>query len=349
MNTRYLSLLFLTLLAIGSVSCAGGSDGGTAPEPDPKPEVTGLTPNEGPVGTAVTIMGKNFSATATDNSVSFNGTTAEIASASATEIHTSVPGGASSGAVEVTVNGESATGPAFTVKEKAPGIRAVEPDSARTGDAVTIKGMNFSSTPAENVLSFNGVEAIVDQATDTTLSATVPGGDVTGAIQVTTHSQTATGPIFTLLPPAPVINSLSPDTVAVGEWLSILGEELGSSSFPPVVHIGDMQVEVKDTSKTELRLLVPDGAADGTVHVTVAGLTADSPNNFVLKTTGKLNLETVTTGQTMDPDGYTISVSGLPDRQIGINETLTLPRVEQGTYDVAISGIADNCSAKVLS
>src|SRR5215472_15779881 len=66
------------------------------------PTINSLSPNSGPVGTLVTITGTNFGSSGT---VTFNGTTATTTSWTSTSIATSVPAGAMTGNVVVTVGG----------------------------------------------------------------------------------------------------------------------------------------------------------------------------------------------------------------------------------------------------
>lgn len=73
------------------------------------PAITNFTPANGPVGTTVVITGTNFSATPTDNMVKFNGTAATVTASSSTSITAAVPAGASTGAITVTVSGNTAT------------------------------------------------------------------------------------------------------------------------------------------------------------------------------------------------------------------------------------------------
>jgi gliding motility-associated-like protein len=78
--------------------------------------ITAFTPASGPIGTTVTITGTNFSATPADNTVRFNGTLANVIASSTTSITTTVPSGASTGTITVTVAGNTATsGSNFTV------------------------------------------------------------------------------------------------------------------------------------------------------------------------------------------------------------------------------------------
>src|SRR5687767_3843378 len=64
--------------------------------------VIGFSPGSGPVGTTVTIYGTGFGPTAGQNTVTFNGTTASVSSATPTQLVVTVPAGATSGAIAVT-------------------------------------------------------------------------------------------------------------------------------------------------------------------------------------------------------------------------------------------------------
>src|SRR5882672_4107341 len=80
------------------------------------PSITNLSQTSGPAGTSITITGTNFGATQGTSTVAFNGITATAASAwSATSITVSVPAGATTGNVVVTVLGTASNGSAFTV------------------------------------------------------------------------------------------------------------------------------------------------------------------------------------------------------------------------------------------
>ena len=80
------------------------------------PTITSFNPTSGPIGTVVTITGTNFSTTPANNIVMFNGTTALVTASTATSITTTVPAGATTGVISVTVGGSTGTSAtAFTV------------------------------------------------------------------------------------------------------------------------------------------------------------------------------------------------------------------------------------------
>ena len=70
-----------------------------------------LVPSHGEAGTQVTIAGQGFGSNAANDTVSFNGTVATVLSATATQLTVSVPGGATTGSVGVTVGSQTATSP----------------------------------------------------------------------------------------------------------------------------------------------------------------------------------------------------------------------------------------------
>ena len=109
------TLLFCVLVIS---SC---DDGGVDPDV-PVPSITNIDPNVGSIGTEVVILGSDFSPVPTENDVAFSGVDAEVRSASETQLVVDVPEGAVSGPVTVRVDGESATGPTFTVIADGPSL-----------------------------------------------------------------------------------------------------------------------------------------------------------------------------------------------------------------------------------
>ena len=160
----------------------------------PAPTITSLAPSSGPPGTTVTITGTNFSTTPASNIVMFNGTAAVVTSSTATQIVTTVPAGATTGSVTVMVGSNTATSPAsFTVTPGA-AITAVAPLFGLPGTTVTITGSEFSTTPTDNIVKFNGTDAVVTSSTATQIVTTVPAGATSGSITVEVMGNTGTSP-----------------------------------------------------------------------------------------------------------------------------------------------------------
>ncbi len=81
----------------------------TVTAPPTTPTISNFTPTSGIVGTSVTISGTNFSSTLSSNTVKFNGTTASLSSGNTTQLIATVPSGASTGKITVTVGANTVT------------------------------------------------------------------------------------------------------------------------------------------------------------------------------------------------------------------------------------------------
>jgi large repetitive protein len=109
--------------------------------------ILNFTPSQGGVGTSVTIQGQGFSATPSQNSVAFNGTLATVVSATTSTIVATVPNGASTGPITVTVNGQPATSENNFIVIPAPAILSVAPASV-VSSAGPMGISNFAITGA---------------------------------------------------------------------------------------------------------------------------------------------------------------------------------------------------------
>jgi hypothetical protein len=156
------------------------------------PALATLSPNNGNVGTLVTISGKNFGAT--PGTVTFNGTTATPTIWTPTSITVPVPAGATNGNVVVTVAGSASNGLLFTFT---PSITSLSANSAPAGVSVTVTGTNFGSTQGTSKVTFNGKTATVVTWSATSIVVNVPVGG-TGNVVVTINSITSNGMAFTV-------------------------------------------------------------------------------------------------------------------------------------------------------
>src|SRR5207249_7423271 len=60
--------------------------------------------------------------------------------------------------------------------------------------------------------------------------------------------------------------------------------------------------------------------------------------------TGDLTVTNSTTGQDLDPDGYTVTVDGGQSRSLGINTSTTYSGLTATSHTVELTGIAGNCT-----
>src|SRR5262249_11505142 len=133
------------------------------------PDISSLNPNNGPVGSSVTISGANFGASQGTSTVTFNGLLATPTSWSPTSIAVTVPVGATTGNVVVTVAGMATNGVNFIVTPK---ITGLSPSSGPVGTAVTVSGSNFGATQGSSTLTFGGILDTPSSWSDTSLVVT---------------------------------------------------------------------------------------------------------------------------------------------------------------------------------
>lgn len=154
-----------------------------------------FTPDAGPVGTALLIEGTGFSTTASQDTVTVNGTSATVTSSSATQIFATVPSGATTGPLVITSPAGTATSAtSFTVVNavnNAPTITGFTPLIGAPGTSVTINGTNFGTITTNNKVRFNTTRASVNSSTGTSMVLAAPPG-TSGRISLTTLSGTAT-------------------------------------------------------------------------------------------------------------------------------------------------------------
>jgi sugar lactone lactonase YvrE len=125
------------------------------------------------------------------------------------------------------------------------------------------------------------------------------------------------------------------------------------------VGVGDdlRQIGVQDSA---LYQLLPAGDHVVTLSGIAANCTVAEPNprtvNVSAGTTlstqfdivctapmGSLTVNTATTGASLDPDGYTVTLTGTASQPIATTGSVTFPALVAGEYQVGLTGIASNC------
>lgn len=294
------------------------------------PTIAGFTPTSGVPGTTVTIIGANFSTTAAENTVTFNGVAATVTSASATQLTVVVPE-ATKGKISVTVNGKTVTSTNdFTVEEEvlSPAITSFSPTSAKVGTSIVITGTNFNNTVSGNVVTINGTVASVTAATTTQLTVTVPSGaSGTGKITVTANGLMATSSAdFTVTTEGSTTPTISSFTAsgAVGSALVITGTNFSTTPANNIVTINGVTALVTAATATQLTVVVPAGATSGAIAVTVNGVTVTSSSSFTVTaaTCTSTNAETEGPFPTKDPSSL-VRQNIVADRT-GVPLTITI-------------------------
>jgi len=246
--------------------------------PVPVPAIISINPSQGEIGVEVTIAGVNFSDQVSGNAVTFSGVSAAIKSASATQIVAIVPANAVTGAVKVTVNGQTATGPNFTMVTPVPlTVSAIAPSSGLVGIDVTITGTGFSATPAENIVKVNGVAAAVKSATAVQLVVTIPKDATTGPVTVEVKDKTVAGSVFTVIPTL-TISALQPTTGPKNWEVTITGTGFSATPSDNKVKFNGKDAVVKSATATTLVVEVPVRAGTGKVSVVLGDQHFDGPD-----------------------------------------------------------------------
>jgi YD repeat-containing protein len=161
------------------------------------------------------------------------------------------------------------------------------PDAGPVGTTVTIYGVGFSATAANDIVKFNGIQATVTAASTIQLSAVVPSGASTGPISVTVGAATATsaqgftvtaGPVN----PAPLITSFTPTIGTAGTPVTINGQNFDPAPNNNVVKFNIIGgTPVTGSTITRIQTNVPNGATSGPIHVrTPNGSTTSSADFF---------------------------------------------------------------------
>jgi RHS repeat-associated protein len=233
--------------------------------------IASFAPKIGPAGTTVTIYGTGFSATASQDTVKFNGTTAVVSSASATQLVVAVPSGATTGTISVTAPGGSATSSGSFTVGAGPSVSGFSPAVGTVDGSLTISGAGFDTTAANDVVLLSGLRAPVTTASATSLTLTIPA-PAAGKITVVTPNGKAVSASDLVVPPAPY-GAADLDTnvhVAVGgsQVISIAANKISVALIDAVggqnlsIHLKDVTASGGSaTNGVTYTLLSPSGAA----------------------------------------------------------------------------------------
>ena len=163
------------------------------------------------------------------------------------------------------------------------------PEAAAAGTTVTLTGIDFSSDPAKNVVTFftsyeylNGVVGAVERATSTELAVRVPAAAFAAGpstiIKVTTEGRDADRAVVLKSDLFPEVYAITPQPARAGEVVTIIGKNLNldpkqikllflppdNEPIPPGY---DPRVVPTSSTGTTLQARVPADAKSGEVWV----------------------------------------------------------------------------------
>jgi hypothetical protein len=258
--------------AAGTASVTATTTGGASPEialaVSPPPTVTSLSPSSVVAGAeafTLTVNGANYQPGNLASVVKWNSTALTTTYVSSTQLTAAVPASLLTGpgtvnVAVVTAGGTSSSLP-FTISPALPAIGSIAPSMVHAGYgafALSVYGSNFTAPVTVN---WNGTPLATTAVGGGTLSAAVPASLVAAAgkvsVAVTAAGGTSSSATFTIEPPAPVITSISPDSIATGSaqfTLTINGTGFISSSF---AQLGSTRLVTTYVSATQLTAKVP--------------------------------------------------------------------------------------------
>ena len=291
--------------------------------------IVDFSPTQGQEGTAVTIRGLGFGPTPADNVVRFNGIAATILSANSQEIQATVPTGASSGKIAISVGGTTIVSNADFLVTLAPRIESVTPLQGLAGTSIStfvVNGINlgnssFTFEPAYTLLSSVKMESadISPSGNSAQLSLTI-GSLANGpftliATNLAGHSETKPSKSNTL-----VVLNLNPNDDTDGDGLTnaeevalgtdpynmdtdgdgypdglevVLGSDPLNSQSIPVIQSGDaLSLPVSILNLVNPSIITPAGSVSESISLPVSILNQSDPASML-------------------PAGVPIEVSGL--------------------------------------
>ena len=247
----------------------------TCATPPPTPTITSLTPNTGPIASSTQIVGSNFTGA---TRVTFNGIAATYSVVDAQNILAMVPNGATTGNVVVFNGGVFSNGVLFTVTTPVPTITRLAPASGTVGATITITGTGLGGATS---VTFNGIVATTFTVTSaTSMTVVVPAAATTGNIVVTTGGGASNGILFTVVPPAPSVASLSPASGSAGTVVTVTGANFTGATSLTLNGVAVASFTV--VNATTITFTVPAGSSTGDVIVSTAGGSSATGRIFTL-------------------------------------------------------------------
>jgi len=167
-------------------------------------------------------------------------------------------------------------------------VSGISPSLAATGSNITINGNNFSTALNQSSVCFQynmGGTSCVNpiSASATQLTVTVPCGNVSGPITITSNGQQVDGGTFTVA--TPIITGFSPVNGPAGSPITITGSGFSSGNCnweSNVSFAGTPNQQITSISPTQIVINTPylPNTMTGAISVTTQTATATSSSNY---------------------------------------------------------------------
>jgi len=226
----------------------------------PMPTITGFSPINGPVGTTVSITGTHFDPIAANDSVTFNGVTAAISSASTGQLVVAVPNGASTGQLGVTVSGQSAT----------------------SASSFTVTSGVGGNSPSTTLYTYDANSRLRSMTTPSGGSASYTYDALGNILNVSTYTANQVA-----------VFGFSPSFGPAGTSVTINGQGFSATPSANAVTVGGAPATVTSATSSQLIALVPGNATTGPIGVTVGSNAGSSADSFSVTPTSLAQQPTI--------------------------------------------------------
>jgi RHS repeat-associated protein len=247
----------------------------------PNPVISSVSPTGGPVGAQVQTIGSGFGASQGSSTITLNFVNMPVVSWSDTLITASIPSGATSNWIRVTVGGV-VTSMALNVANLY--INSFSPPAGPAGTTVTLTGNGFGATQGSSSVMYNNVAITPSSWSDTQIVVNVPSGASTASFSVRVGSTTATA-LTAFAVKSVVVNSVTPASAPIGAQVQIIGSGFGATQGGNSVVIGQHTATVVSWSNTLITATVPVAATLNGAVVVVGGVQSNNMPFTVLYST----------------------------------------------------------------
>ncbi|MFC2124650.1 IPT/TIG domain-containing protein [Bacteroidota bacterium] len=232
------------------------------------PKILDFFPKLGTLGDTVTIFGKSFISNVDQIQVKFNSIQAPIINASSDYLNVLVPLELNKPQSKVSVK----IGKDISVSDSSfhltkPTLLSLSPDFSKINDTIRLTGENFSLFPEANNVYFGNYKSSVLKSTKSKLTIVVPKHDgYTGMIRKVPPvivSLSIGGIVsyknleFNYL--SPVITSMSPTTVAIGDTLTIFGKKILPFYDEWYIETNFVESRIIEILNDKITIIIPSG------------------------------------------------------------------------------------------
>ncbi len=238
------------------------------------PAISALNPNQGGIGTTITISGLNLNS---PSQVLLGGVPLNFTAVNSSTITATVPANATTGFVVISTPGGTAISPNQFVVLPTPSIASFTPTQGRIGATITLTGNNFSG--ATEVRFGNAITTQFTIVNNTTITVNVPSDAQTGNIRVVTPGGTAVSTGTFRVIGAPVLTSTNISAGWFGNFVSITGSGFDSVK---TVTFGGVQASFNRINSTSILATIPIGGQTGALTVTNVAGSGSLPGIFTV-------------------------------------------------------------------